>query len=366
MKHAVIALILFLLCLQVGYRLNERHPLENDEIYSQQQSIQPIPYTAMLAGHIPEGNNSPLFYIMQKFTLGKFALTQRWENEKDICNGPAQSRLRLMPILCMSLGLSLIFWFFARHWGLWMGLAAFALALTSPLVWTYWATARPYALWILLTTVQLLLLINFFRSPPQKRRHVKALGAVHVLLALTTMFGAAQAVIAAILGRGKLWLTAIAPIFIGLWYFYWAPRYPFRVPHDAAALIFDNLSLERIIFLIAAAIAIGALCRWDLRLHSNSAIFLLAFTCILLAAPVVVIAWYKHLNVPGLLGFELSSRYFAFLTPLSSIGVMWIWLTLWERCGQWLWARLCLIEVMAGMLILGTLQVWPLVQRLLA
>jgi uncharacterized membrane protein len=69
----------------------------------------------------------------------------------------------------MSLGLALIVWFFCVYYSLLGGLIAFIVAISSYMLWYYWAEARPYALVFLATTIQALVLVYYYRFAQKSR-----------------------------------------------------------------------------------------------------------------------------------------------------------------------------------------------------
>ena len=63
---AVVSILIFA-CLYCWWiRKAADRPLENDELYSQTSSIDHQTYLSMLSAKIEEGNNTPLFYALQK------------------------------------------------------------------------------------------------------------------------------------------------------------------------------------------------------------------------------------------------------------------------------------------------------------
>ncbi len=346
------SIILFALCLIVGLRLAAHNPLENDEIYSQLHSIEGLSYGQILAGQVPEGNNCPLFYSLQKTFLNalRFTLPGPWEPEQNICDDRAQIVMRILPIVCMAGAMALMWNFFARR-SIIAAILAVLLGLTSPLIWTYWAQARPYSLWMLLTTAQLIFLLD-----NQPRR----LLVVHWLLCLTTSFGLVQAVLAAVLMRKRRFWPLVAPAAAGLFYLLHAPHYPFRVP-VTAPLIFENFSLIRLLVLAGCAVLL-----WRLNAYRTGAAActgLLGLTVVLLLLSSLIIGYYVHQHVPGTLGFELSSRYFMFLTPVGIFALLCTWHTAWQNTDN-VWLKINLAQLLAGVLILDGMRAFVVAQRL--
>ncbi len=356
MTVKILALCVFLACTGIGFCLAQKNPLENDEIYSQKSSLQNLGFVDILKGKIDEGNNSPLFYLLQKsfFKFKGFWLEESFQVEQDICNPDAQTIMRTLPVLFMSAAVALIFYFFAARFGLGAGMLALALTLTSPMIWLYWAQARPYGLWVLLGCAQLLLLIDVVGLSRTSARSWAWLALVHVLLCLTTSFGMVQVVIAMVFvwrmvpRQDLVWLLAV-PMALGLFYFMHAPRYPFHVtsPTD---LIYDNFPLDRLLLLAAAACGV------------KNHLKLLRIAGALLLVAATIIAYY--LTIKGAAGFELSSRYFIFLTPPAIILVLFFWWEFWRRYARQWWPRVYLLEVLAAVLVFGALRTYIVWQRL--
>ena len=355
MKTNIFTFILLLVLMGTGLTLAQNRPLENDEVYSQKTGVQGLSFLGIFQGKVGEGNNSPLFYTAQKIFCGLsgFRLDEHWQSREEICGPNAQMMLRVLPCLYMSLALCLIFYFFARNDNLWIGTLALLLALTSPMIWLYWAWARPYGLWVLLTTAQILLYLDISKQPGPSPRALRALGIVHVLLSITALFGMVQAVIAAVLIRKRVfWLVAL-PLMLGLFYALRAPRFPFFIAHPAAYLIYDNFAVERLVF-------IGICAAWMAKRLAG----LFKYLIIFLAIPLLVIGYYTIKNAPGTHAFLISPGYFIFLTPLSVIAVMLLWKNMWDNTSN-PWMRFNLIQAMAGILLLGGIRTYIAVQRFL-
>ena len=355
-----LTLAIFLLCLCAGLHLARHNPLENDEIYSQLYGIERLSFGEILTGKIAEGNNSPLFYLSQKtfFALTRFHLNNSWVPGDSMCDLHAQTIMRFLPIVYMSAALCLLWYFFARRYGWTAGGLALLLGLASPMVWPYWAQARPYSLWTLLTTCQLLLFLSGLEKPSQQKE--RWLLCVHGCLCLTTAFGLIQTIIVTALLRPRNAWQAGVPLLLGLFYAWRAPHYEFHVG-QAGQLILENFSLIRLAAAVLCAAGIFYLNR-QTRAQWPQVKFLWAVTIFLLV-PVFIIGYYQDLNVPSNVGFGLSSRYFIFLTPLATISFLVVWQNLWQRSAN-AWIKIVLIEIMAGALIFDGMQTWVVLQRL--
>ncbi|MCR4337232.1 MAG: hypothetical protein NUV91_05455, partial [Candidatus Omnitrophica bacterium] len=65
-QFKILSGLLFCILFSSGILLAHHKPLWNDEIYSQHSSVENISVWRMISGKIPEGNNTPLFYLGQK------------------------------------------------------------------------------------------------------------------------------------------------------------------------------------------------------------------------------------------------------------------------------------------------------------
>ena len=367
-----ICCILLALFLWIGMALAQHNPLENDEVYSQ-IDLQNLSWIDIFKGKINEGNNSPLFYAAQKI----FSSLLRCKvdialNGKDICDPRGQIILRILPDLYMSLSLCLIFYFFSRTYNIWIGILALLLALTSPMIWLFWSLARPYGLLVLLTIVQLLLFIHISNQSKNGNRPWYGLCLTHLALCLTSIFGALQVVLAVLclhkeirMANKKLFWPLLIPSLIAVFYFLRAPKYTFSVPLGALNLIFDNFAVERLIFFSVCAIWMTYLYKKHTQ-NMAMPLKLFQFSFLFLAIAPLILAYYTLTNAHiKFLQFQISSRYFIFLTPLSVITTAFFWTHLWDKYKSHPWIRLHLIQGISGLLILGGIRTYVILQRLL-
>lgn len=220
--------VLFVVLFAFGLLLAQLKPLWNDELYSQVYSVEKMSYAQILLGQVPEGNNSPLFYLLQKAVcdVAHFQLPFVWEKQWNIGQPQAQMILRLMPNFFMSLALAVIFYMIAVEYSWLAGGYAFVTALASSAVWVYWAEARPYALWFALTTLQILCFVRFIRHPKTRQLMRRFLIGIHFLLSITAVFGAVQVFIVSwllfLFYEKKLThyvLLLFLPLALGFYYF---------------------------------------------------------------------------------------------------------------------------------------------------
>jgi len=251
----IISILLFLCCFRFGLLLAEHKPLWNDEIYTQVGTVVGQSYADMFLGKIGEGNNCPLFYVMQKVIcdLTRYKTPKPWFNAKwGHEDRFSQIFLRINPVFFMSLSIVCIFYYFSRFYSLFAGLYSLFISLSSFMVWNYLAEARPYALWVFLTTIQSLIFLYLLRRGRDYAKAWPALVTVHFLLSLTVVFSVAQIFIVSVLlwfflekNWKKYILSALIPIAIGLFYYAGAPKYPFWFDLTPEQIIRDCFSRDR-------------------------------------------------------------------------------------------------------------------------
>ena len=115
----------------------------NDEGYTQLFNVEKLSYQNMILGKVVEGNNSPLFYIIQKaisaMTNYSIPITySQWgAGKKEITENALKSQiiLRINPVLFMSLAITAIFYYFSKRYSIWSGFYSVLVALSSFMVW---------------------------------------------------------------------------------------------------------------------------------------------------------------------------------------------------------------------------------------
>ncbi len=371
--------LVFLLLLSVGFWLAAKKPLWNDEVYSQVNSVQKLSFTQILAGQVPEGNGCPLFYLVQKSinNIAGYSLPVPWDR-KGALDAKSRLILRIAPNICMSLGLALIFYFFAEGYGWWWGIYGLMLSLSSFMVWAYWAEARPYALWFLLTTLQLLVFIKLLTDKKREGLWSSRLVIIHFLLSFTVIFSVIQIAVVLVL----LWkkpghidflkiksqcvpvFFSLLPIAIGLFYKAQAPRYVFWSDKSWWDLI--NLNLPADILWIAAIYAVFMLFyRTKAMPRPAEGRALLLLMGLLFFAAVALIIGMTHGHQPPQ-GFELSMRYFIFLVPLGIISALVFARGMAEAFKKDWWLLTMLAMVLGSLLVIRLLQGYILILGLYA
>jgi len=69
-----------MICLAIGFKLAYDKPLWNDEIYTLVSSVSRVSYLDILLGRVKEGNNCPLFYVIQKgiCDIARYSIPAPW------------------------------------------------------------------------------------------------------------------------------------------------------------------------------------------------------------------------------------------------------------------------------------------------
>ncbi len=335
-----ISVLLFLTLAAGAFVLARHKPLWNDEIYSQVNIVEGTPVGAVLAGHFEEGNNCPLFYLLQKGITGllNYQAPREWGlGNLHWTGGGTRDRivLRVQPVLFMSAVPVICFYFLSRCFSVWTGLFSLVLTLSTSMFWRYWAEARPYGLWVFLTALQVCLLLCLLREE-KKRGMWAGLLAVHAGLALTVVFSAAQiALVSGVLfffgpreRRGWVWVLA-APAVFSVYYLTQAPHFKFWLEFSLEQYIRANIPRDRMHLSIVYAVYflpfLVQLWKPKFKLYRDRTMLeglpfmlLLIGSCAAVAAVVQVFSWRAS---PRGTGFPVTERYFVNLIPVGVVCV---------------------------------------------
>jgi len=399
--------LLFVGCARFGLLIAEHKELWNDEIYSQESSVKRTSYRDMFLGRIQEGNNSPLFYVLQKTIWNIFSDKQE-THEQGYTSKKDKIILRLNPVFFMSLAIMIIFYYFARFYGLWMGFFSLLIIFSTAPVWHFWVEARPYALWFCLTTVELLCFLNFIHRqempasviarsecnerrsnlerkiaalPSVARNDTQVLAIIHLLLSFTVIFSVVQIFIVSFLLKiyrkiewKDLWLVAVIPIGIALFYYYHAPKYSFWFLFTPEQLIRDCFSRERFYILFLFVLFLGF---YFVQTRLTKAKFLngealyneipiLSVTGLMLAAAffILFIFTLKANQVQN--GFIVSSRYFMYLAPVGIISTVLLSRAIVQSLSNDRWLQMIFTIGIAYWIIHRGIKLWPTVREILA
>lgn len=337
-SRKLIAFLSFTILLCIGFRLASQKPLWNDEIYSQIASVENLSPLQMVMGHIGEGNACPLFYLSQKFicSISQYHSPVEWQKGTsawDFDRPLDRIVLRIGPVVMTALAMSLIFYFFSQSYS-WTtaGLSLF-LSLSSGMLWQYWAEARPYSLWMLLTAIQVILFLRIQSEEKQNVKLLNTLAVVHVLLSLTVVLSLPQILLVTCL----LWLYGIrdpkgfvflliVPTAIALIYFFISPHYPFGLIFSVEQYLRANISRDRLYVMCLFGLSVG-LCQifpklresWIGNVIKEGLPALWMFLGMIISALGILLLF--KLKQGPIVQFPVTEKYFIFLTPVGIIAV---------------------------------------------
>jgi len=348
-------LILWLILFAVGMWLAAHKPLWCDELYGQKITIEGSSWGKILTGRFDnEGNNFPLYFAIQKALMSAVKLHFPDDLLKDF-QLPVENRkyfllvypkgqiiLRLLPDALMTTAIVFLVRFFWVREGMMVGLMALLSALSSGMVWGYWAEARPYPLWFLLTLLQALFVIAVLSGEKFSGKIKVRLIIVNWLLAVTAPLGFIQVIfvqeILFLSGQRQLkdyFWAGILPVCAALFFLSGRSHNSLYIAINPVDIISLNCSLEQIALLFFYLMAFS--CRqvwvyksdgyekrvWKGILHLPH---LLMGLCLSIAI-LVYIAWHW----PGEHdGFPVYGRHFFFLSALSVIMAAAMFSDLWS------------------------------------
>ena len=327
----LLTVFVFLYLMVSGLLLACNHHLWNDEYFSMIYSITGISYGKILSGGITEGNNSPLFYILQKIQCDLFSYQPPAWVGGDVGGAHLfdQLFLRVQPVMAGALSLSVLFYYFCRRnsWGI--GFYAVLLAMTSSMFCNHWAEARPYALWFALGLFQMLFLMNILEdSNNQNKKNWICLILVHWLLALTIMVSAVQIVAAGVIlwiyNRRKLSLyvpLVLVPLVICGYYHAYAPHFHVVFTESPIVLISANFPVYRMFIIFVSAVFLIFRYRSE-NWAAKPEIKYLAFLSLMLAAFGLIFLKLYLGQLQGQHGVQISNRYFMSLVPVDIVGTV--------------------------------------------
>jgi len=340
LKSLCLSAGIFALLLIIGFSLSAHKVLWLDELYTQQTAIDANSLKGILSHTFPDGNKNPLFYVIQKGACKAFSyrlpvyFPQYFYSTRDV---PSQVILRIPSNFYMSLALALIFYFFTRFFSFYAAIYALCVALVTPMVWFYWVEARPYSLWFLLTTIQLLLVCCSVISP--KTKIVGKLILTHILLSLTTPTSMIQISIATLMvgWKAKLnvkQLTLVGVLPIGITLFYYSIDVMNKIKtYSFPFNLFDVVMPERVYIYIIYALTAWVLPEKYRKLSWN--IFFLPVFLLFIASALAVLVKdiYTQNSDQG-----FFSRYLIYLTPADILmfSLASIDLRQWSRQNPWI------------------------------
>ncbi len=318
-QNLTISTILFILLLITGYLLSQQKLLWLDEIFTQSKSIDACSYTDIILGRFSEGNKNPLFYIIQKAISDTFSYKLPIAFTSEIIkihDNYSQVIIRAPSNVYMSFAIVLIFYFFLRYYSLSLALYSLAILLTTPMVWMYWVEARPYSLWFLLTTIQLLIFCRLLVEKQPNPFKIRILFITHLLLSLTTIASIFQIFIVSFLllrsscRKQLLWISLI-PLSIAFYYYFTVHVYTIKAYYFWPHLI-DAILPEHIPIYILYGLFIGAGMLRKKKTFNHSYFFLIF---LLFLSSICFILWIYMHKTQGQFGF--SNRYLIYMVPVD-------------------------------------------------
>ncbi len=360
----VLSLLVWAICLSIGFEFSKRRPLWNDEIYTQINSIEKVSYRDILKGKSPEGNNCPLFYIIQKsFCDGmQYRPAIVWNKEWYIHDKQSQIILRVVSNVFMATAIAGMFYFLIYYYSLALGFLSFIATLSIPMTWNYWIEARPYALWFFLTTAQSIILFLLIQNKERFSKGWIYLGVVHILLSLTISLGAAQVVIASVffwIFKYRRWechiFLTLIPLAISGGYYWGAPKYQFFFNETQLQLFLQAVPIEYGAILVMYLTSFFLFKRNKFSNSFQGGRYFLFMSSMILVA-IAMLGLLKWKEMPGVSGFGISSRYFIFLVPTVVIAItvcIWDW---WMFFKNNSWMRLNICIVIGGIFVLRLLK----------
>ncbi len=194
--------------------------------------------------------------------------------------------------------------------------------------------ARPYALWILLTTIQVLSFLIVVKGGPDQKRFLSSLTVIHFLLAFTVMLSLPQiALVSSLLWiygfreKRRYVFLLLLPVLIAMTYYVIAPKYPFGLVFTFDQYLRANISRDRFYIFWLFLLVLG--CYWGqqkLKMRSliNSEVLkglpALGLFCGAVGCAVSLLLLFKIKEGP-VVQFPVSEKYFIFLAPVGIIAV---------------------------------------------
>ncbi len=327
----ILTLLLFPVLLGIGFWFALHNPLWNDEFNSLISSTLRISYLDIWLGKIGEGNNSPLFYFLQKIQCDIFSYhpPQAWLDGQWMGRYLfSQFFLRIQPVIFSAVAICAIFYFFASRYSLGAAFFSLFVSLSSLGLWNHWAEARPYSLWFLLSTLQMLILTDMLKSKAPYEKHLSKLICIHVLLSLTSIISIVQimacyAVLWLFVERRLryFWGILLAPAVVCIYYYILGPKFLFYFVDGPLGLINANLPKDRMIVFIIFALYCMFKYFKNKQWKEVPEIRFLFFSSIIMFLYGLVLFKLKLTESQNNQGFQISGRYFGPLTPLGIIGV---------------------------------------------
>ena len=349
------SIFLWIILFIVGLWLSMHKPLWCDELYGQKITVEGNSWGNILTGRIIEGNNFPLFFVLQKALMTvihvdlpndlaqDFELPMEKRKYNRLLDPKGQIMIRLLPNVLMTTAIVCLVRFFLVRDGLVVALMALLSALSSMMIWCYWDEARPYSLWFLLTLLQALFLMKILSGEFFSRRSKIYWTMINGFLALAATMGFLQVIIAQVIlyffGQRRLrdhgW-AGILPVGAALYLAFNRHSDPLFIAMDPIDIIRSNFSYEQVALLFFYLIAFffrGAWSNRDVGLAYPSwkGIMQLPNLCSGFCLSVLILGfihWHWHGDPKGI---PVFGRHLFFLSALSMLMVPALFSDLWSN-----------------------------------
>lgn len=340
-SHLILAVVVFIMCSFFGFYIASQKRLWNDELYTLLVSVNQTSYFKMLIGKIPEGSVSPLFYMVQKglCDLFNYVSPLEWTQGKwEFIHPFSQIFLRISSVVFMALSIAGTFHFFLKRYSVFWAIYSILVSISSYMILSFWAEARPYALWVCLSTFQILVFLKILQTQKKNVVQNSVLLAINFGLSLTVTISVLQIFLVSVFlfiwkrVNLKYLLWNLLPIFICIFYQTQAPRYKFWFHDGVLELITASIPKDRLILILIYVMCLLVtsfvmkkesmeklgLCKLSLidRKFSYGGLVLLG-SFVLFAG--LILFYFKLFESGSTEGFQIANRYFIFLTPIGVI-----------------------------------------------
>jgi len=367
----ILGAIVFIALLFFGFRTASQKPLWNDEIYSQIASVETLSYSEILLGRVNEGNACPLFYLTQKAVgdIMGYKTPLEWRVKAKVWDFDRYEDrivLRIVPVLFTALTIWLIFSYFANFYSLATAFFSLLLSLSTAMFLQYGVEARPYALWIFLTTVQVFIFLRLIESSHNRNNLLRWLSVIHILLSFTVILSLAQVALICSL----LWVYGerserewrryvflfIMPALIAITFWLVSPKYPFGLVFTVDQYLRANISRDRfyLFWLFVLALSVYGIQQKAKRFNVISNEILkglpaFAIFCGAVAAACSLLVIFKIKQGPEV-QFPVSEKYFIFLAPVGVITLTSLVDAMVRAIRPYL-LKICVIGFVLGMVV---------------
>lgn len=319
----IVAFFISVVVFVAGTFLSQHKPLWNDELYTQANTIQKSSYQDLLTVRFEEGSSAPLYYLIQKLVLeiSGYHLEQ-WQGEWTIEDVQGQIYLRIVSNLSIAIMVAMLFYFFWSIYGVGAAFISVVVSLSTFGLLAYWLEARPYALWMMCLTGQLINSLHMLRSDRINRQDIALWGFWNIAAVLSSVLS-----IIPLIGCGAVMcikkqlrvasvaLAMAVPLVIAGYYVLQSPSFQFWFAENPIQLVLANYPKDRL-FLFVLFIGWVLAQRKELLSWSSCVVLLNTLT---LCGAGVLLGYFIGLQQEQNVGFQISNRYFLFLVPVSIV-----------------------------------------------